>query len=105
MAAPTVVAIPHRLGRDAARQRLRDRIGDLPGHVPGGMADVKASWPTPYQMLIEVTALGQRVTAILDIEDSIVRATFTLPALLSFMAGTITGAIQKAGSQALLPDK
>jgi hypothetical protein len=102
MAAPTIVDIPHGLGRVAARERLAARVGDLPGHIPGGIAEVRSSWPTPDRMVLEVMALGQSVTATLDVEDTVVRATFVLPAMLSFMAGAIKAAVRKRGEQLLL---
>lgn len=102
MASPTVVDIPHNLGRAGARERLAARVGDLPGHIPGGVAEVKSSWPTADRMIIEITALGQGVMATLDIEDTKVRASFTLPAMLGFMAGAIEAAVRKRGAQLLL---
>nr|WP_310522966.1 polyhydroxyalkanoic acid system family protein [Polymorphobacter sp.] len=102
MAKPTIVDIPHQLGREAAKQRLRDQVGELAGHIPGGMADVQSTWPSADRMVIEIMAMGQRVTATLDVEDHIVRATFVLPGLLSFMGGAIEAAVRRKGGQVLL---
>ncbi len=105
MAEPTVVDIPHSLGRDAARQRLRDNVGDMGRHIPGGVADLQTRWPTPDRMVLEIAAMGQRITATLDIEDTLVRATFTLPGLLGMMSGLIAAAVRREGGQLLLPPK
>ena len=105
MTTPTVVDIPHNLGREAAKQRLRDNIGDLGRHIPGGIGELQTRWPGPDRMVIELAAKGQRVTATLDIEDTVVRATFVLPGMLSFMAGAIASAVRREGSQLLLPGK
>ena len=104
MAKPTIVDIPHQLGREAAKQRLRAEVGSLAGYIPGGVADVQSSWPTADRMIIEIMALGQRVTATLDVEERNVRATFVLPALLSFMAGAIEAAVRRKGGQLLIGD-
>lgn len=100
-----VIEVPHGLGRDEARRRLQARIGELPQHVPGGLARMEASWPTPYRLLIHVTALGQPVDATLDIEERIVRVMLVLPPLLSFMSGPISAVIRQRGAELLLDDR
>ena len=102
MAAPTIVDIPHNLGREVAKQRLRANIDNLGSHIPGGVAALESSWPSADHMVIELVAMGQRMTVMLDVEDSLVRATFTLPGMLGFMAGAIAASVRKQGRQLLL---
>ena len=103
MAVPTVVEIPHRLGRETARQRLRDNIGDIGRHIPGGVAALETDWPTPDRLTVTITAMGQQVTATLDVEDALVRASFVLPGLLGMMGGVISAALRREGARLLLP--
>jgi hypothetical protein len=103
MAVPTVVDIPHSLGREVARQRLRDNIGSLGRHIPGGLAAMETSWPSPDRMALTVTAMGQQITATLDVEDRLVRASFVLPGMLGMMGGLIAAAVEREGSRLLLP--
>jgi hypothetical protein len=103
--ATTVVDIPHSLGREVARQRLRDNVGDLGRHIPGGIAELATDWPTPDRLVIDLTAMGQRLTATIDIEDTVVHVSFVLPGMLSFMAGAISAAVRNKGGQLLLPGK
>jgi hypothetical protein len=105
MATPTIVDIPHNLGREAAKARLRANIGNLGDHIPGGLAALEASWPGPDQMLIVLEAMGQRLTVTLDVADTSVRASFMLPGALGFMADAISAAVRRQGSQLLLPGK
>jgi hypothetical protein len=98
------IEIGHHLGRAEAKRRIASRIGDLPKHIPGGMAQVESSWPTEDRMALKVAAMGQTVDALLDIEDSLVRVHLVLPPLLSFMAGPIAAAIRNRGSDLLLPE-
>ena len=64
------VAIPHSLGKDTVRERLRSR-GHLIGEgIPGGMAEVTTQWPSEDRMVLNVSALGQTINAHVDIEDS-----------------------------------
>ena len=37
------VPIPHNLGKEEARRRLRTRIHELPGQLPGGAGEVTTS--------------------------------------------------------------
>ena len=103
MATPTIVDIPHNLGREAAKARLRANIGNLGDHIPGGVAAMEATWPGPDQMLIALEAMGQRLSVTLDIGDTNVRASFMLPGMLAFMADAITAAVRRQGSRLLLP--
>lgn len=103
MTAPTIVEIPHTLGREEARRRLKSRLGELPDHIPGGMATVHASWPDENRMALEVAAFGQSVSATLDVEERCVRVTLLLPPMLSFVSGAIASAIRDQGGRLLLP--
>jgi len=105
MSKPTVIDIPHNLGRDEAKRRLKSRIGELAGHIPGGAADVRTAWPSEDRMTLSVDALGQSVNSVLDIDEKIIRLQLQLPAMLSFMSGAIEKAIRKRGAEVLLEDK
>lgn len=105
MTPPTIIDIPHTLGREEAERRLRARIGELAGHIPGGMADVKSSWPGEHRMAIDVTAMGQLVSALLDVEESRVRVQLSLPPMLSFMAGLIGASVKDQGTKMLRDDR
>ena len=102
---PVVIDIPHKLGREEAKRRLKNRIGELASHIPGGAADVRSSWPTEDRMELSVDAMGQHVATVLDVEENIIRLQLQLPAMLSFMSGAIEKAIRKGGAAVLLEDK
>lgn len=104
MAAPTIVEIPHQLGREEVRRRMSSRIGDLAKRIPGGMAEVSSSWASEDRMLLDVVAMGQKVAATVDVEDKLVRVSVVLPLMLSFMAGPISAIVRKSGEDMLLDD-
>ena len=81
---------------------MQSRIGELAGHMPGGMAEVKSSWPEEYRMTLDITAMGQSVSATIDVEDRVVHLNLQLPMMLSFAAGAIEAVIQRKGSELLL---
>jgi hypothetical protein len=105
MATPTIVDIPHNLGREAAKTRLTANIGSLGRHIPGGIADLQTTWPAADRMLVTMLAMGQRLSVTLDIGDNVVRASFMLPGVLGFAADAISAAVRREGSQLLLPNK
>lgn len=101
---PVTIDVPHRLGRDGARARMQARVGELASHMPGGVAEVASSWPGPYEMALEIGAMGQRVSARLEVLDTLVRVHLTLPPMLAFFSGMIGAAVREGGAK-LLDDR
>ncbi len=95
------VAIPHTLGREVARERLRSRSHSLADAIPGGAAQVTTSWPTPDRMQLSITAMGQVVDGHVDVEDTQLLFDVTLPAMLGFLEPMIAGAIRQQGPKLL----
>ncbi len=95
------IAIPHTLGKDEVRRRLRSRIPSLAGFIPGGMADVTHSWTGEDRMNLDVTAMGQHVPSTIDIEEEQLVFTVNLPPALSFIEPIIKGSIEKQGRKLL----
>ena len=58
---------------------MRSRVGELKDHIPGGMATVASSWPSENEMALEVGAMGQTVSARLEVQDTLVRVHLVLP--------------------------
>lgn len=102
MTTPLVIDVPHTLGRAEAKRRMQTRIGELASHVPGGIADVRAAWPGEDRMALDVAALGQTVSATLDVRDDVVQVSLMLPPMLSFMSGAIAQGVRSKGADLLL---
>ncbi|TVV76854.1 polyhydroxyalkanoic acid system family protein [Sphingomonas solaris] len=102
MSNPTIIDIPHKLGRDEARRRMKARIGELPAHIPGGVAEVKAQWPGEDRMALEVKALGQAVSATADVADDHIRVSLILPPMLAMFGGKIAEVVARKGGTLLL---
>jgi len=101
MSVPVVIDVPHKLGRDAARERLRTRFGELGAHMPGGVGEVRASWPGEYEMALEIAAMGQSIPAKLDVMDDKVRVHISLPPMLAYFSGIIGAAVRDQGTKLL----
>ena len=55
-------------------------------------------------MAIAVNAVGQQVTATIDVEERALRVTLQLPLLLSMMSGAIAAAVERKGAALLLAE-
>jgi putative polyhydroxyalkanoate system protein len=95
MTQPIDVDLPHNLGKDEARRRIANNIHKLQEHIPGG-AQVQSGWAGD-QLNLDVAAMGQSVTATIDVKDKSVHLKVLLPGMLGLFAGVIQGALQKKG--------
>ena len=103
MTTPIKVDLPHRLGAQEAKRRLQNGIGSLKDHIPGGAAEVSATWRDDRMNLL-VSAMGQDVRATVDVEETKVRLEVQLPPMLSFLATPIEALLKRKGTE-LLEDK
>jgi hypothetical protein len=103
MAQPIQVDIPHSLGREEARRRIAGNIGSLQSHIPGG-AQVTHAW-VGDRLDMQVTAMGQTVSAQIGVEDTQVRCNLVLPGVLGMLATPIAAALKAKGADLLLEDK
>src|ERR671919_698161 len=71
MTQPIDVDLPHSLGKDEARRRIANNIHKLQEHIPGG-ANVQSGW-NGDQLNLDVAAMGQSVTATIDVDERKVR--------------------------------
>lgn len=99
------VEIPHSLGRDEVRRRLRENSHRIADNIPGGMADVQTSWPSEDRMTMAINAMGQMLTGHVDVEDSKVIFNMVLPAALGFLQPMVDAAIRDQGQKLLAPPR
>jgi hypothetical protein len=102
MSGPISVDLPHTLGAEEAKRRIAANIGGLTSHLPSG-AQVSSNWEGD-RLKLDVGAMGQQVSAGIDVQDRIVRVTVVLPPALAFFGKAIEAGLRKTGP-ALLEDK
>ncbi len=95
------VALPHELGKDEVRRRLKERSHEIADYIPGGMAQVSTGWADEDCMTLNVSTMGQSIDGQVEIEDDQVIFVVELPAALSFIRGMLEGAIRKNGTKLL----
>lgn len=96
MAAPLVVSIPHRLGRDEATRRLKTGLTRAASSIPVLKVD-EERWDGD-RMMFRVRALGQAASGHIDVADDYVRLEVTLPWLLQRFAEVAQIAIRNRGN-------
>jgi putative polyhydroxyalkanoate system protein len=96
MTQPIDVDVPHNLGKDEARRRIANNLHKLQEHIPGG-AQVQSGW-SGDQLNLDVAAMGQAVTASIDVMENKVHLRVLLPPMLGMFSGMIQAALQKKGS-------
>lgn len=95
------VAIPHQLGRDEVRRRLKGSSHEIVDAIPGGMADVATDWPSDDRMNMAIQAMGQSLNGYIEIADDQVLFFMDLPPALGFIKPLVEGAIRKGGQKLL----
>ena len=94
------VSIPHRLGRDEARTRLKDGAQRLRTQFGGQAANVEEHWQD-YHADFKFTAMGQSITGRMDVEDDAIKLSVVLRWMLAMIADKIRGKIQDEGRKLL----
>ena len=94
-------AIPHQLGREEARRRLRDGTARIDGRLPAQIADIAVTWPSEDRMDLAISAMGQSIPGHVDIEDDKLVVEVTLPPLLAMFEAPIEQAVRDNGMKLL----
>ncbi|WP_407187886.1 polyhydroxyalkanoic acid system family protein [Bradyrhizobium centrosematis] len=102
MAAPLVVSIPHRLGREEAVRRLKTGLGRAAASIP--VIQVEEERWTGDSMAFRIRALGQIASGQVDVGDDQVRVEVVLPWLLQRFAEMAQATIRKRGQLLLTKD-
>ncbi|MCK0129352.1 polyhydroxyalkanoic acid system family protein [Erythrobacter sp. F6033] len=95
------VNLPHDLGKEEVRKRMRERSHEIAGYFPPGMATIETSWSDEDQMDLLVTAAGQRIKGAVEVYDDEVVIEMNLPAMLGFLRGTLESAVRTQATKLL----
>lgn len=95
------IALPHDLGKEEVRRRLRERSHEIADYIPGGLANVETQWQGEDVMQLKVNAMGQGITGDIEVHENQVVFQIELPAALSFVRPMIESAIRSNASKML----
>ena len=99
MAAPFIVTLPHKLGRDEAVRRLRSGLARAASTLPIISVD-EEKWEGD-RMSFRVRAMGQVASGHVDVGEDFARVEVTLPWLLQRFAQVAQATIQARGKMLL----
>lgn len=102
MSGPISVDLPHNLGAEEAKRRIAANMGSLASHLPAGAAVVPV-WEG-NRLKLDIGAMGQELSAGIDVQERVVRVSVLLPPALAFFSKAIEAGLQRSGT-ALLEDK
>ncbi|MEZ5820797.1 MAG: polyhydroxyalkanoic acid system family protein [Xanthobacteraceae bacterium] len=95
MSAPLIVSIPHSLGREEAKRRLKTGLSRATSRLPILQVD-QERWDDS-RMNFRVRALGQAAHGHVDVANDHVKVEVTLPFLLQHFAEMAQAAIRERG--------
>ena len=98
------VPLPHNLGKDEVRRRLRDHSHEIADGFPMG-AKVDTQWPNDDRMTMAISAMGHHLWGAIEIEDQQVVIELDLPLALGFIEPIVKSAVEKQGQRLLAPPK
>jgi hypothetical protein len=94
------VSIPHRLGREEARTRLKSGVERLQSQFGGQVAQIQHTW-TDYRADFAFSTMGQGITGRMNVEDEAIKLSVDLPWMLAVLADKIRGRIEQEGRKLL----
>lgn len=103
MSKPLIVVVPHQLGQAEARRRLENAVEQVHAAFGDKVTSLDRSW-TANRLDVSMKAMGQGISAALDVQQDNVRVEVQLPWMLAMIAEKAKGFIQKQG-QLLLEKK
>jgi hypothetical protein len=98
------VHLPHEIGKEEVRKRMRERSHEIAGYFPAGMATIETTWPDEDQMDLVVNAVGQSIKGAVEVYEDEVVIELNLPPMLSFLRGTLEKSVRTEASKLLEKD-
>ncbi|MBP2295941.1 polyhydroxyalkanoic acid system family protein [Azospirillum rugosum] len=97
MSKPLTLTIPHQLGRDEAKRRLSEGMGQARSYLSAVASSMDDHW-TDDRMDFRVVAMAQTVTGYIDVQDDCVNVEVQLPWALGMLANKVKDRIQQQGT-------
>ena len=93
-AEPITVTISHRLGREAAKQRIESGFDSIRADIMRHVKRIDYRWDG-YNLDFTVSALLQTFTGRIEVHEEFVRIELYLPRLLHLFGKTIAGQVER----------
>ena len=96
MSTPITINLPHQHGRIEARRRIEAGFAKVVHSLPGGTGGYSERWEGD-RLVFSAIAMGQTVSGVIDVLDTVVKMEIVLPGVLGLLAGGLKSQLQKAG--------
>lgn len=100
MADPLTVTIEHHSTKDAVTARLKSSMGQIRAQLAPYVTALDEEWGED-RVEFRLIAIGQTVTGVIEIDDTVVRAIVRLPGVLAFLGGKIAPLVRQHGIKLL----
>lgn len=97
------VTLPHSLGKEEVRRRMRAHADEIAGFFPPGLARVTTAWPSEDRMDLTAEVMGIAIPGAVEVREGEVVITMELPLMLSVMKAPLEAAVRKEGGRLLAP--
>lgn len=97
MSKPLTVTIPHKLGRDEAKRRVAEGVGQARSYLGAIASSMDDHW-TGDRVDFRVVAVAQTVTGFIDVQDDCVNVEVQLPWALGMLANKVKDRLQRQGT-------
>ena len=96
MSTPIKIDLPHQHGRVEARRRIEAGFAKVAHSLPGagGYSD---RWEGD-RLVFSAIAMGQTVSGVIEVLDTVVKMEIVLPGVLGLLAGGLKRQLQKTGT-------
>ena len=98
------VSIPHTLGKDEVRRRMKTRLGDAEDKAKGllgSLASLETEWTGEDTLAIMVNAMGYSIPCSAAIEEASLDFDVEIPPGVGYARGMIESAIRDKGERLL----
>ena len=102
MPKPLVMTLSHQLGKEEAKRRLQNGVGQIRAQLVPFTSAIDHHWAED-RLSFHMIALGQRVAGHIDVLEEMVRVELQLPGVLGWLGERLGRRIQKQA--ALLLEK
>jgi hypothetical protein len=100
MAKTITLVVPHSLGAARAKQGVSEQMDRLKAAFNDRIGSTDVVW-TDYHADVRVAALGQTITAKIDVLDDSLRLDVDLPWFLASLSPKVENFLQKVGQESL----
>ena len=97
MAKPLVMTISHELGKEEAKRRLQNGVGQMRAQLAPLTSSLDHQWMED-RLSFHMVVLGQRIAGHIDVLEETVRVELQLPGVLGWLGEKIGRRIQRQAS-------